>query len=258
MTILEQEFSRRDFLKGTGALVVTFSVPRYLVPTRAAAIGPARVDPSLIDSWIAIGGDGHVTVFTGKEELGQGVATASLQMVADELDVAMSRMTLIQPDTWLTVDQGYSSGSQSLKTEYRSGLRIAAAAARRALLDMAAPKLGMPVSRLAVTDGVVSVQGDPSKSISYAELIGNSKFHLKITGRAKIEGKDFEATASTRPVWRKLFPHLPWPPEEQSVANRQGECNMPELNVSGLVIIFSQRKCPEVHPSALNWGMSEA
>ena len=177
MTILEQEFSRRDFLKGTGALVVAFSVPRYLVPARAAAqaaaIDPARVDPTLIDSWIAIGGDGHVTVFTGKEELGQGVATASLQMVADELDVAMSRMTLIQPDTWLTVDQGYSSGGQSLKTEYRSGLRIAAAAARRALLDMAAPKLGVPLSRLTVTDGVVSVQGDPSKSISYAELIGN-------------------------------------------------------------------------------------
>jgi CO/xanthine dehydrogenase Mo-binding subunit len=194
MTSLEQEFSRRDFLKGTGALVVAFCVPRYLVPThaaaQAAAIGPAHVDPTLIDSWIAIGGDGHVTVFTGKEELGQGVATASLQMVADELDVAMSRMTLIQPDTWLTVDQGYSSGSQSLKTEYRSGLRIAAAAARRALLDMAAPRLGVPPSRLTVTDGVVGVQGDQSKSISYADLIGNRKFHLTITGQARPKRPD--------------------------------------------------------------------
>jgi len=38
--------------------------------------------------------------------------------------------------------------------------------------------------------------------------------NFRISGRAKIEGKDFEATASTHPAWRKLFPHLPWPPEE--------------------------------------------
>jgi CO/xanthine dehydrogenase Mo-binding subunit len=191
---LDKGFSRRDFLAGTGALVVAFSVPRFLVPTAAAArsdaAGPSLVDPSLIDSWIAVGGDGHVTVYTGKEELGTGVATATLQMVADELDVPMSAMTLVQPDTWLTVDQGYSAGSQSLKTEYSTGLRIAGAEARLALLNLASTKLGAPVSQLTVNAGVISVQGDPSKNVSYGALIGDKKFDLKITGKAKPKTPD--------------------------------------------------------------------
>jgi len=191
---LDKGFSRRDFLKGTGALVVAFSLPRFLMPSaasaRSAAVGPTLVDPNLIDSWLAVGGDGHVTVYTGKEELGQGVATASLQLVAEELDVPMSAMTLIQPDTWLTVDQGYSAGSQSMKTEYATGLRIAAAEARLALLNLASAKLGVPASQLAVSDGVISVQGDASKSMSYAALIGNKKFDLTITGKAKPKTPD--------------------------------------------------------------------
>jgi CO/xanthine dehydrogenase Mo-binding subunit len=194
MTVLEKEFSRRDFLKGTGALVVAFSVPHFLVPKGVAApstaIGPALVDPSLIDSWLAVGGDGLVTVYTGKVELGTGTATAQLQLVADELDVAMSKLSLIQSDTWHTVDQGYTAGSQTLKTEFATGLRIVAAEARLALLNLASSKLGAPVSQLTVDDGVVSVQGDTSRSINYAELIGNQKFNLKITGKAKLKTPD--------------------------------------------------------------------
>jgi nicotinate dehydrogenase subunit B len=189
MKILESDISRRDLLKGTGVLMVTFTLPRFLKPLGAraqsgSAIGPALVDPAAIDSWIAVGGDGRVTVFTGKEELGQGVATASLQLVADELDVPMSMLTLVQPDTWRTVDQGYSAGSQSMKTEYATGLRIAAAEARLALLNMASATLDLPVSDLSVVDGVVVARGG-FQSVSYAELIGDRKFQLSITGKAQ-------------------------------------------------------------------------
>jgi nicotinate dehydrogenase subunit B len=170
------------------ALVVAISLPRFMLPTGASAqtggIGPALVDPVQIDSWISVGGDGLVTVFTGKEELGTGTETATLQMAADELDVTMAKVKLIQCDTWLTVNQGTSSGSQSMKTEFKSGVRIAAAEARLALLNMASTQLGVPVAQLTVTDGVVSVVGNSSKSVTYASLIGNQKFNLKITGKA--------------------------------------------------------------------------
>src|SRR3954452_14972350 len=122
---LDRTFGRRAFLAGTGALVVAIGAPRLLNPQAAFAaleddfpIGPANVDPAQIDSWVAIGGDGKVTIFTGKEEQGTGVGTAQLQVAADELDVRLSKLRLITSDTTRTPDQGFSAASQSLMTEY--------------------------------------------------------------------------------------------------------------------------------------------
>jgi nicotinate dehydrogenase subunit B len=187
-----RRFSRRAFLAGTGAMVVAIGAPRLLNPKAAFAalddfpIGPALVDPNQIDSWLAVHGDGTVTVFTGKVELGTGVMTTTMQLAADELDVPLSKITVVEGDTWQTVDQGYTAGSQSNKTEYadKGGIRQAAAEARLALLTMASQQLGAPVSQLTVKDGVVSVQGDSSKSVPYGQLIGDKKFALKITGKA--------------------------------------------------------------------------
>ena len=52
---------------------------------------PAVLDPSSLDSWLAIHADGTVTAFTGKTELGQGNRTALSQIVAEELDVPFDR-----------------------------------------------------------------------------------------------------------------------------------------------------------------------
>ena len=184
-------FDRRRFLAGTGAMVVAIGAPRLLNPKAAFAalkdfpIGPAAIDPAQIDSWVAIGGDGNVTILTGKEEQGTGVATATMQVAADELDVPMSSIRLIISNTWKTVDQSYSSGSQSLMTEYGpSGVRQACAEARAALLGKAAAKLNAPIGSLTVSNGVVSVTGNSSQSVSYASLIGGQKFDLAQTGKA--------------------------------------------------------------------------
>ena len=65
-------------------------------------------------------------------------------------------------------------------------MRRVAAEARRVLLDMAAKELQVPVSALAVSDGVISVRegntADPS-SITYGDLIGGKKFNVMLTGR---------------------------------------------------------------------------
>jgi nicotinate dehydrogenase subunit B len=182
--------NRRKFLAGTGAMIVAVGVPRLLNPKTAFAaledgrIGPALVDPDQIDSWLAVAGDGTVTIFTGKVELGTGVLTTTMQVVADELDVPMSTLKVIEGDTWRTPDQGYTAGSQSNKTQYAAhgGLRQAAAEARLALLGMAAAQLGAPIESLSVKDGVVRGGG---RTVTYAQLIGNKKFNLKQTGKAK-------------------------------------------------------------------------
>ena len=77
--------SRRNLLKGGGALVVGFCIGGSALPALAArgdAAGPP--DPNTIDSWIAVHADNTATVYLGKGEFGQGNTTGLLQIAARE------------------------------------------------------------------------------------------------------------------------------------------------------------------------------
>src|SRR5207248_8934210 len=93
-------FSRRDFLKTSGAIIVSFAATDTAafgdaapsMQGRGAAPGPfdtraSHVDPAQVDSWIAVAADGTVTAYTGKCEFGQGILTVQAQLVAEELSV---------------------------------------------------------------------------------------------------------------------------------------------------------------------------
>jgi nicotinate dehydrogenase subunit B len=139
-----------------------------------------------LDSWIAIAADGSVTAYSGKEELGQGISTAQMQLVAEELCVPFHRVKLIYCDTALTPDQAYTSGSQSHPANFNhANLAQAGATAREALLRMASQQLGVPVDQLATADGVIRAKGDPSKKVTYGQLVGGKKFNLTLDPNAK-------------------------------------------------------------------------
>src|SRR3974390_2985136 len=134
---------RREFLWRTGALVVGFSADAFGQFGNAPITGSPSGDQ--VDSWIAIGADGRVTAYSGKEELGQGISTAQQQLVAEELSVAFDHVTLIYCDTALTPDQSYTSGSQSHPANFNHGnLAQACATAREALFKMASERLIVP------------------------------------------------------------------------------------------------------------------
>jgi len=168
--------NRRDFLKASGGLIVTFSL---------RAQGPLRGSPPLnqLDSWIAIAADGSITAYSGKEELGQGISTAQQQLVAEELSVPFNRVKLIYCDTALTPDQAHTSGSQSHPANFNSdNLAQAGATAREALFRMASQKLGVPVDQLTANDGVISAG---SKRVTYGQLVEGKKFSLALDPKAK-------------------------------------------------------------------------
>ena len=179
-------FSRRRFLRGSGALIVGFSVARLTasLETTPDAIAAQRFDGtgnSALDAWIAVADDGSVTAYTGKCEFGQGLYTAQTQLVAEELGVALDRVKLIQCDTARCPDQGTTSGSQSHPTNFNQGnLALAAATARSALMDLASARFGVPVTELTVRNGVVGVRNDPAKTAWYGALIGGRKFNLTL------------------------------------------------------------------------------
>ncbi|MGZ5847473.1 MAG: molybdopterin cofactor-binding domain-containing protein, partial [Ramlibacter sp.] len=151
--------TRREWLATAGALVVAFTVPRVGAQGEggapAAASGPklpgSLARQPLLDGWIRIGADGAVTVFTGKAELGQGIKTALVQVAAEELMVQPARIVLVTADTAQTADEGYTAGSHSMQ-DSGTAIRHAAAQVRVLLLGLAAQKLGVDVSALAVED----------------------------------------------------------------------------------------------------------
>ena len=173
------EFSRRQLLKGAGALIVSFNLfpPVFDLFAQSPPAPGGAPDPTKLDSWIAVGQDGAVTVFTSKVELGTGIKTALAQIAAEELDVPWQKIKVDMGDTQKTIDQATTSGSRTIE---RAGpqIRQAAAAARKELLRLASQKLNSPVDKLTVKDGVVSVVGNPSKKVSYAQLIGGKRFNV--------------------------------------------------------------------------------
>jgi len=177
------ETTRRDFLLGTGALVVTFS----LAPRDALAqAAPKPVALDQVDTFLALHRDGTVTMYTGKVDLGTGIRIALPQMVAEELDVAIEKVKLVEGDTALTPDQGPTWGSLSVQVAGVQ-LRQAAATARKALIELAVQKTGMPSVDFAVKDGVVFLRAEPHRRFTYVELLGDRRFELKVDKDAPVK-----------------------------------------------------------------------
>jgi CO/xanthine dehydrogenase Mo-binding subunit len=174
---------RRDFLKSAGLLVVSFAMRGDASVTEAFAQNNTEAHPTgpypdpdfrQLDSWIVIHENNTATFYVGKTDLGQGTGTGFRQLMSDELDVAFDQTTCIMGATDITVDQGGSGGSSAMERDSWP-MRRAAAEARRVLLEMASARLGVPVDQLAVSNAVIRVKADPSKHVTYGELIAGKK-----------------------------------------------------------------------------------
>ena len=188
--------NRRGFLTAAGALVVTVALPG--VKARAATTGtrlPLKADR--LATYISINQDGSATGWVGKVDMGQGTEIGWAQMIAEELDLPVARVTIVQGHTDATINMGGASGSTGI---WRGGvvMRATAAEARRLLLDMAAEKLGAKATDLTVTDGVVSVKGNAAKKVTYSELIGGKQFDQALEWNQVI-GSDLSVKGVAKP-----------------------------------------------------------
>ncbi len=184
--------TRREFLASGGALVVSFALPA----DAAAASWPTKVDPALVDSWLRIGADGSVIASVGKIEAGMGIGTAFAQIVAEELDVPIERVTIVMGDTAASVDQR-GTGSSNGIIDGGAALRHAAA--------LAAERLKAPAASLVVRDGVVHLENDAAKGVSYAELVGGRELGVRVAEKPKTKDpKDYRVVG--KPIARFDIP----------------------------------------------------
>ena len=185
--------SRRSFLAAGGVLIVGLGLDG-LGPAGAQSIPDAdrflgkSLAPDAVDSFLAVHRNGTVTAFVGRVDLGTGGRIAMRQLVGEELDIPLERIAMIEGDTALTPNQGGTGGSYGI-ARGGSQLRLAAATARRALVDLAAQRLGRPAGDLEVADGVVRGK-DGNGSVGYGELIGDRALNLKVDTAAPLRPHD--------------------------------------------------------------------
>jgi nicotinate dehydrogenase subunit B len=220
MTKMEKAaaFSRRALLQAGGAFVVSVGMPigldTVLGINRAQAQGARPpLTPDQLSSYIAVNADGSVSAFFGKTDSAQGLYTGIGQIVAEELDVPFKSVTVIMGNTASSVNQGGASGSTGVQLGGKQ-MRMAAAEARRVLVEMAAEKLGVAADKLTVTDGVIS---DGTHKTSYAELIGGRYFNVQLDWNKEI-GNTLYAPGKAKPKDPKEYKIVGQPLKREDIA----------------------------------------
>jgi nicotinate dehydrogenase subunit B len=184
--------SRRDLL--SGALVVSFSLralPLFGQEQQSATLKPplpgSLKNAPMLDAWIRVDADGTVTVCTGKCEIGQGIKTALIQVAAEELEVDPHGIHLVTADTARTSNEGFTSGSNSMK-DSGTAIRNAAAQVCEILIGIAAERLGIAADQLHAQSG--AIVGTGNRRMGYGELVAGDVLHIQAQPTSKLKAPD--------------------------------------------------------------------
>ena len=169
--------TRRTLLATGGAVVVSFALMPHAFAQGQQQVPklPGSLDKfPMLDSWVGVGADGRVTVFTGKAELGQGIKTALIQCAAEALEVDPEIITIVTADTARTANEGYTAGSRSMQDSGTAILQ-AAAQVRGILIELAAARFNLPPNQLRAKSGAI-IAGD-GRSVAYKDLVTGQELH---------------------------------------------------------------------------------
>jgi CO/xanthine dehydrogenase Mo-binding subunit len=237
-------FSRRSVLLGGGALVVSIgaavSLDTVMSIQQAYAQGAILgakppLTPDQLSSYIAVNADGGVTAYFGKMDMGHGLHVAIAQIVAEELDVPFKRVKIIMGDTANSVNQGGASGSSGIQAGGKQ-MRMAAAEARRVLVEMAAGLLSVPADQVVVHEGTVSASLAAAKRITYAEMLGGKYFNVQLDWN-KQHGNALYAPGKAKPKKPSEYKIVGQPIKREDVAPRvfAQENYVTDIKVPGMV-----------------------
>lgn len=163
------KIDRRRFFQVLGGGLLVLAVSDASEAQQSGRGGAQRGgEPQQIDAWLHIGADGAISVNTGKVELGQNARTSLSQQAAEELHAPLSAIRMVMADTDLVPYDGGTSGSQ---TTPRMGpiIRRMGAAAREALVEMAAKQWSVSPADLRAEDGRV-INPKTGQSLSYGQI----------------------------------------------------------------------------------------
>jgi len=196
-------WDRREFFRiaGGGVVIALLFGERVVGQQRGGRGGL----PQEVAAWLHVGEDGVVQVFTGKVELGQNARTSLTQVVAEELRTPVGRIHVVMADTAKVPYDAGTFGSQTTPV-MAAQLRRAAAAAREALLDLAAARADGDRSSLTITDGKVT--GPGGRTFEFGELTKGQKLVRTVAGATTTPAEKWTVAGTSVPKvdGRRLSP----------------------------------------------------
>jgi CO/xanthine dehydrogenase Mo-binding subunit len=174
-------------------------------PTTSASSSNARV---------RIDADGQVELFIGATDVGGGTGTSLGQIVAEELQLPLSAIRVVIADTDLTpFDHGTYS---SRVTPYvGAAVKLAAADARRQIMETAARLWNLPAEAVRFVTGKVSAKGQ--QSLSLAEVLEQSRAE-EIVGLGTSQSKRLWAEDAAQQTKESSAPGWPFGAQAVEVA----------------------------------------
>ncbi len=125
---------------------------------------------------VVVNTDGTVSFALPRAEVGQGITTSTAMLIAEELAVPLDRVRVTLADARPELVFNQLTGGSNTTIATYTPIRVAAAIARRRLLDAAATELGSPVTDLTVEAGVITDRSGRSVDIgALAEMAASTR-----------------------------------------------------------------------------------
>jgi isoquinoline 1-oxidoreductase beta subunit len=195
--IMSQTFnnSRRDFLKNVslsgGGLLLGFSLFDAEAAEAIIILGKNAAEIKGFNSYVSIGTDGIVTIFSPNPELGQNIKTSFAMIVADELEADWAKVKVVQAHLDTTkFDRQLTGGSGAIPHSWKR-LRTAGATAKQLMITAAAKRWNVPEEECHAEKGLVIHKGSGRK-LGYGDLAMEAA-GLPIPSNVKLkDSKDFK------------------------------------------------------------------
>ena len=159
---------RRTFLQVSavagGGVMVSLAVPRVFTHAQQREQPP----PPLPSTYITIHPDNTFTIIAKNPETGQGIKTALPMIVAEELDVDWSQVSVQQADLDAKYGRQMEGGSRAIPSCYRE-MRLVGAGGRLLMLGAAAAQWNVPGGELTTASGVVTHRSS-GRTATYGSL----------------------------------------------------------------------------------------
>ncbi|SDD40600.1 isoquinoline 1-oxidoreductase, beta subunit [Algoriphagus faecimaris] len=200
MATLNKKLDRRSFLKVSalagGGMVLSFSWLAGCKPTEEEALGMPK-EWFELNSYIKIGENGAVTLYSPNPEFGSNVKTSMPMILAEELDVDWKNVMVEQADFYPErFDRQFTGGSQGIRQGW-TPLRTAGATARAMLIAAAAQIWNVPVSEIITNAGSIEHKASGRK-IHYGE-VASLAATLDIPEEVKLKDtKDFKVIGNSK------------------------------------------------------------
>lgn len=263
--VKKKGFKRRAFLIGGVAVVGAGLFGIKLADSNAASKAVALTQGKgehLFATWLKIGEDDQITIYSPHTDIGQGSNTGLAQMLAEELDAAWDKVKLVsapaesafantglgrgflgemtgQPGIINGVPQSFLSfiarsmnlqitgGSSALRFTGQKTFQMVGAATRLALIDVAAGRMGVPASELTTADSKV-LHAKSGKSLRYGELAAEAATHSLDSAPPLKDPKNYK-------LMRQSIPRLDLPAKVDGTAQYGMDFTVPDMRVATIM-----------------------